>query len=135
MENRTMDNETIGVAGMGLLGRGIAACLLAHGFRVVAYTTGDDTHERARGYIGEAIQELIAKAGFPESLAGSWPQNYVQAESLADFAPCGFVIESVVEDLAIKQQVFEQIEGRHRRRRSGRQQHLGAADHDAAARS
>src|SRR5262249_47366411 len=60
--------------------------------------------------ITEAIQELITNAGFPAALADSWPQRYVTAASLADFAPCGFVIESVVEDLAIKQQVFGQIE-------------------------
>jgi 3-hydroxybutyryl-CoA dehydrogenase len=109
-QNNGMDMDTIGVAGLGFLGRGIAACLLAHGFRVVAYTTGGDTHERARAYIAEAIQELIVNAGFPASLANSWPQRYVEAASLADFAPCAFVIESVVEDLAIKQQVFDQIE-------------------------
>ncbi len=105
-----MSFDPIGIAGLGLLGRGIAACLLAHGFRVVAFTVGVDTHQRARAYIATAVQELIDRAGFPPSLADTWPERYIEAETLADFAPCRFVIESVLEDLAIKQQVFDEIE-------------------------
>jgi 3-hydroxybutyryl-CoA dehydrogenase len=105
-----MNFDPIGVAGLGLLGRGIAACLLAHGFRVVGFTVGADTHQRARAYIDTAVQELIERANFPASLAQTWPERYIEAESLADFAPCRFVIESVLEDFAIKQQVFDEIE-------------------------
>jgi 3-hydroxybutyryl-CoA dehydrogenase len=105
-----MNTDPIGVAGLGYLGRSIAACLLAHGFRVVGYTVGRDTHEVARDYIGNAIAELIERSGFPASLAATWPERYIPAPSLSDFAPCEFVIESVLEDLDIKQQVFDQIE-------------------------
>jgi len=105
-----MHTDPIGVAGVGFMGRGIAACLLAHGFRVVGYTVGRDTHEVARDYIGKAIAELIERANFPASLAKTWPERYIPAPSLSDFAPCAFVIESVLEDFAIKQQVFDQIE-------------------------
>ena len=70
-----MNTDTIGVAGLGYLGRGIAACLLAHGFRVVGYTVGRDTHEIARDYIGNAIAELIERSGFPAWLAATWPSG------------------------------------------------------------
>jgi 3-hydroxybutyryl-CoA dehydrogenase len=53
---------------------------------------------------------MIHRAGFPPSLQDSWPALYTEAASLRDFAPCGFVIESVLEDLAIKHQVFDEIE-------------------------
>lgn len=107
---RVMNNNLIGVAGLGFLGRGIATALLAHGFKVVGYTVGPDTHERARDYAQKGIAELIARAGFPETLANEWPERYTEARSLADFAPCSFVIESVVEDFDIKQRVFDEIE-------------------------
>ena len=58
-----MSAELIGVMGLGLLGRGTAACLLAHGFRVTGFTTGADTHEGARNYIAKAISELITRSG------------------------------------------------------------------------
>ena len=43
-----MNIKTVGVAGLGLLGRGIAACLLGHGFRVIAFTRREATHDEAQ---------------------------------------------------------------------------------------
>ena len=105
-----MSVDPIGVAGLGLLGRGIAACLVAHGFRVVAFTTSEHPYERARDYISNAIGELIANADFPASLEQEWPRRFIETRSLSEFAACGFVIESVVEDERIKQEVFDEIE-------------------------
>ena len=64
-------NDTIiGVAGLGLLGRGIAACCLAHGFRVIGYTQSDQPHEKAVTYIDYAISSLVQRAGFdPNEMA------------------------------------------------------------------
>lgn len=105
-----MDSRTIGVAGLGLLGRGIAACLLGHGFQVIAFTRQAATHARARDYITRAIDELISRAGFPASLADDWPGRYTPVDALEAFGPCEFVIESVVEEAIPKQQVFDRIE-------------------------
>ncbi len=103
--------RTIGIVGLGFLGRGIAACLLAHEFRVVGCTTGErDTFERARTYISDAIAELIERAGYRAGLASDWQDRFVEAQSFSEFADCGFVIESVPEDLAVKQNVFDQLE-------------------------
>ena len=106
-----MKPDPIGVAGLGLLGRGIAAALLAHGFKVIGFTTGEYTYDRAKDYISKAIRELIAQANFPDSLEETWRERLVETESLSQFAGCGFVIESVVEDVSIKNDVFDQIEG------------------------
>jgi 3-hydroxybutyryl-CoA dehydrogenase len=105
------DTQTIGVVGLGFLGRGIAAWLLAHKFRVVGFTTGDrDTFQRARTYIGNAMAELIERAGYPPALAVDWPSYFVEASSFEEFAACHFIIESVPEDLHLKQSVFDQLE-------------------------
>ena len=105
-----MDSECIGVVGLGFLGRGIATCLLAHGFRVVGYTLGEHAYEQARDYVAKGIDELIAHATFPSSLRDEWPDRFQEAQGFADFAQCGFVIESVFEDLAVKQGVFDELE-------------------------
>ena len=93
-----MNITTIGVAGLGFLGRGIAACLLKSGYRVIGFTPDLNAFPGIRQYIREALGE------------GSWTDRYVETQSLADFAPCEFVIESVVEDLDIKTHVFDQLE-------------------------
>jgi 3-hydroxybutyryl-CoA dehydrogenase len=105
-----MEIQTVGIAGLGLLGRGIAACFLAYGFNVIAFTRRPETHAQARRYISIAIQDLIARAGFSEQLGVEWRDRYREVTALAGLAVCDFVIESVVEDTAVKQDVFDQLE-------------------------
>jgi len=102
--------QTVGVAGLGLLGRGIAACLLGHGFRVIAFTRRDATHAEAREYIARAIRDLVERAGFAPELSDRWPERYEAVTSIEPLAPADFVIESVVEDVEAKQEVFDRLE-------------------------
>ncbi len=104
------NTQTVGLAGLGFLGRGIAACLLAHGYRVVAWTTGRDTHEQARDYIAMALREMEAHQVVSQEIATTWETRYLRASEFDAFAECSFVIESVTEDLGIKQSVFDRIE-------------------------
>ena len=105
-----MSIETVGVAGLGLLGRGIAACFLGHGFRVVGFTRSESTHAEARRYLAQAIGELIERAGFSPGLAGEWTERYTPVESCDTMGECDLVIESVIEDAAVKREIFDQIE-------------------------
>lgn len=105
-----MKINTVGVVGLGLLGRGIATCLLGHGLRVVGYTRRDATLAKARRYIIEGIEELVDRAGYSPSLRESWTDRYVETTAFAPLGQCQFIIESVAEDLPIKQAVFDRIE-------------------------
>jgi 3-hydroxybutyryl-CoA dehydrogenase len=102
--------QTIGVAGLGFLGRGIAACLLASGFRVIGYTLGDDARVEARKHITSAINDLVTRGGLPASLRDAWPNRYVEAKGVAELAASDFVIESIFEDLDAKVKLFDEIE-------------------------
>lgn len=101
--------QTVGIAGLGLLGRGIAACLLSRGFHVVGFTR-EETRADARKHITHAISDLVTRGGFPQSLLDDWPGRYVEAKSVTEFAPCTFIIESIFEDLDAKLTLFEEIE-------------------------
>jgi 3-hydroxybutyryl-CoA dehydrogenase len=107
---RRRRRQTIGIVGLGLLGRGIAACLLSRRMRVIAHTIDGESFNPARKHISKAIGELVERGGFPPSLPEMWRKNYVEASSMAELAGCDFVIESVVEDLQTKQKVFDGIE-------------------------
>jgi 3-hydroxybutyryl-CoA dehydrogenase len=102
--------EPVAVVGLGLLGRGIAACLLGHGRRVVGWAPTEAEHAVARAHIAEAIGELVDRAGFPTTLRDEWPARYTAVGDLAALAGCGFVIESVIEDFAAKQAVYDAVE-------------------------
>jgi 3-hydroxybutyryl-CoA dehydrogenase len=100
----------VGVVGLGRLGRGIAACLLGHRIPVVGWAPSDAEHADARAFIDTAITELIERAHFPPSLRDQWADLYTPTSSLAELSGCTFIIESVLEDLAVKQTTFDAIE-------------------------
>jgi len=102
-------SEPIGVVGLGLLGRGITACLLGYGLRVVAFDRDPAAREAAVHHIDEAIAQLVDRADFPRQRL-AWRDRYTAAERCEDLRPCGFVIESIAEDIAGKRQVFDQLE-------------------------
>ena len=102
--------ETVGLAGLGHLGCGVAACFLGHGYRLVAYDPLPSARQHAREYIALALRELVERAGFPASLHDTWPSRYTEAASLNDFAACQFFVESIIEDEAAKKKLFTQIE-------------------------
>lgn len=102
--------KTIGIVGLGLLGRGIAACLLSRGMRVIGLDNNIDARATARREIERAIEELIARGGEPPSLRDEWRSRYEEAASFEAFSKCDFVLESVIEDEATKRSVFAAIE-------------------------
>lgn len=102
-------NAAIGVVGLGLLGRGIAACLLARGFQVVAVVPTAAEHAAALPIIAQMIAES-AQHETPSAELPAWRSRLKQVTQWAPLAACDFIIESVNEDLLLKQSVFDEIE-------------------------
>lgn len=103
--------KIIGVAGLGLLGRGIATCLLSRDFRVIAYDPSESARRDARAHITEGIADLVHRGGFPAALNADWRGRYSDAiAGVSAFAACDFVIESVIENLEAKQTLFDEME-------------------------
>jgi 3-hydroxybutyryl-CoA dehydrogenase len=109
-ETTSPAETTVAVVGLGLLGRGIAACFLGYGFRVIGFGRSSQSHERARDYISRGLAEMVEHAGFDKALLDTWQDRYQQTERFDDWGQCDFVVESIAEDLAAKQDVYDQIE-------------------------
>jgi len=101
---------TVGIVGLGLLGKGIATCLLGHGLRVVGLARRSATHREAANYIEQGIEELIEHADFDPALRETWRARCTPTDDYKSLSECGFVIESVAEDFSVKQSVFDRIE-------------------------
>jgi 3-hydroxybutyryl-CoA dehydrogenase len=106
----TIQCERLGVVGLGFLGRGIATCLLGHGFSVAAYDRDPAQRTEARRHIEHGIRELTDRASFPEKLTRTWRERYIEADSFQDLSGSDFVVESTTEDLELKRTVFRAIE-------------------------
>jgi len=105
-----MKPQRVAVVGMGLLGRGIAACFLGYGFEVVAFARQEQSHESVRKHIAAMIQELVDFGGFDKNLVTDWTERFQLSADYSALRGCSFVVESVVEEIAIKEEVFDQIE-------------------------
>jgi len=96
----------VGVVGAGTMGAGIAQVAAVAGRRVLIADAAPGAAERAVGQIRDRVKAAVAKGRLtvdPEDLD-------VTAASLADFTACDVVVEAVVEDLAVKRQLFADLE-------------------------
>jgi len=105
-----MKPKCVAVAGLGLLGRGIAACLLAHEIPVIAYTPALEEVEIARKVIATAIEELIALAGFPSHLNDTWQPQFTVVDSPLPLGEADFIIESIIESPEAKAALYDALE-------------------------
>ncbi|HTI92225.1 MAG TPA: 3-hydroxyacyl-CoA dehydrogenase family protein [Puia sp.] len=99
----------VGVVGLGLMGCSIVTCLLMAGHPVVAVAplavdllTAED---RIRGHLTRSWQEGLARES-PET----YLPNLRITEDYGELASCVLVIECTLENLSIKQTVYEKIE-------------------------
>jgi 3-hydroxybutyryl-CoA dehydrogenase len=106
------NSECVAVVGLGLLGRGIAACFLAHGFRVIGIERTAGQHDEARQQLALMMGELIEFGGFDKKLRDEWQTRYTAAQDFESVKECSFIVESVTEDIAAKEAVFDELESR-----------------------
>jgi len=111
MPERTEDQlQHVGLMGLGLMGRGIAACLLSRGLRVTAYNRTPERVKEAERYIAGTLQELVGKEIVPRSEVADWRERFRPVASPEDLAEAGFIIETVSEDLELKRRLYDRVE-------------------------
>lgn len=100
---------TIGVVGLGLMGSSITTCLLIAGHPVIGVAPLEDDLKFAEKRIGDYL--VRSKE---EGLITDTPESILKKLTITtdykSLSPCALVIESTLEDLAIKKSVFEKIE-------------------------
>lgn len=104
------DARVAGVIGLGLMGRDIACCLIAHGYRVIGYNRNAERAAGAVAHIDHALKEMVRHRVLSRDAIKDWKNRFFLADSLAALAPCSFVIETVKEDLALKREIYDELE-------------------------
>lgn len=104
------NNSTVGIVGLGLMGGSIAAALLINNQKVVGVAPVESDIDKAapnriRHYLEECRREGLTTKPLDELLANvTFTSDYAQLKS------CWLVMECVIENLAIKQEVYKKIE-------------------------
>ncbi|MFK5972338.1 MAG: 3-hydroxyacyl-CoA dehydrogenase family protein [Flavobacteriaceae bacterium] len=104
------NNSTVGIVGLGLMGSSITAALLINGQKVVAVAPvvsdiDKAAPDRIRHYLEECLREGLTTKTPDELLA-----NITYTSDYDQLINCWLVMECVIENLAIKQEVYKKIE-------------------------
>lgn len=103
------DKITIGVVGLGLMGCSITTCLLIAGHPVIGIAPVDADLQFAEPRITDYLRRS-EQEGVVTEPAGFYLKNLLITTDYSKLAVCGLVIESTLEDLAVKKTVYEKIE-------------------------
>lgn len=102
--------RTVGVAGSGAMGRGIAEACLRAGTAVLLQDTSAEARHSARGHLEAALQRSVDKGRMAAEDAASCWDRLQEVEDVSAFAPCDLVVEAVPEVRDLKREVLRRIE-------------------------
>ncbi len=102
--------EKVGLIGLGLMGQGIASSLIANSLQVVAYSRTAARGKEARRHIDEALKQLVQREVIPHSAVADWQSRFTFVRSLEDLKDCPVIIETIVETLSLKLDIYDKLE-------------------------
>ena len=100
----------IGIVGLGLMGRGIATCLVASGYSVIGYDRTRRQAANAAAHIREALGGLVKRKLLNKKRAIAALGRFRAVSSLDELKGCDFVIEAIRENLEEKRNLFQRLE-------------------------
>ena len=101
---------TIGIIGSGAMGAGIAQVVAVAGHEVSLLDQSVTALEKAAAGIASNLRKLAEKGKMTTEAADAAVARLRPTTDMQDFRGCGLVLEAIVEELAVKQQVFRQVE-------------------------
>lgn len=103
------NSQVVGVIGAGAMGSGIAQAAAVAGHETVLVDAVDGAAESARSRLVETLERLAHKGKLTAAQASSAAGRIRAVDAIESLPPCGLVIEAVVEDLAVKQELFGRL--------------------------
>ncbi|HUI02435.1 MAG TPA: 3-hydroxybutyryl-CoA dehydrogenase [Acidimicrobiales bacterium] len=102
--------KRVGVVGSGIMGSGIAETMAVHGFEVVLRSRAQSSAEGMVAGMEKSLARQVEKGKLAEADRDGALSRVTPVSDLRELAGCDLVIESVVEDLAVKKHVFAELD-------------------------
>jgi len=102
--------KTIGVAGAGTMGAGIAIVCARAGFRTRVFDLNQQALDRARGQTESFLRKSVERGKLAAEKLPEIMRQWSGSTDLADFADCDLVIEAVFESLPVKHDLFGKLD-------------------------
>ena len=104
------DITMVGIVGSGIMGQGLAEVVARSGFDVVVRSRRRDGADAIRAGITANLDRQVDKGKLDASARDAALDRISSTNHLGRLAECDLVIESVVEDLATKRELFAELE-------------------------
>jgi 3-hydroxybutyryl-CoA dehydrogenase len=102
--------KTVGVAGCGLMGSGIAQVCAEAGYRVIVREVDDKALQAGLGRIRGFLKKGVDRGKMTAERMQAVLDQLTGTTAVADFAPAEIVIEAVVEKVAAKQTFYAELD-------------------------
>ena len=102
--------KTVGVLGSGIMGAGLAELVARAGYAVVVRSRSQASADAMVASIDKGLVKAIERGKATDEQRQDLLGRITATEHLGALADCDLVIESVVEDLAVKKALFAELE-------------------------
>ena len=104
--------KKVAMLGGGVMGTGIVNLLLKGGFETVLWDINDDALAKAVGSVRKTFDYPIEKRKMkPADLENMLEKQLTTTSSLNDLKDVDLIIEAVLEDMNVKQDIWQKLEG------------------------
>ncbi len=103
--------STIAVVGAGQMGQGIAQVAAMSGYAVILMDQSGDALAGAQKATERSLNKLVAKERIAAELKDAALSRISTTTELADLADADLVVEAIVENGAIKKEIFATLDG------------------------
>jgi 3-hydroxybutyryl-CoA dehydrogenase len=102
--------HTIGIVGSGIMGAGVAEVAAKAGVGVVLRSRKQETADAMVAGLAKSLAKQVAKGRLDENEASAVQGRVTATSDLDALADCDLVLESVVEDLGVKKELFTELD-------------------------
>jgi 3-hydroxybutyryl-CoA dehydrogenase len=105
-----MSIKSVGIVGSGIMGSGIAEAAAVHGFEVVLRSRAQSTADAMVAGMAKSLAKQVDKGKMAAADSEAAMARVTAVSDLSELTGCDLVIESVVEDLAVKKHLFSELD-------------------------
>ncbi len=102
--------QRVGVVGSGIMGSGIAEVVAKAGFEVVLRSRKPESGAAMLDALGASIARQVSKGRLEQDAGDAIVDRVTSCTDIKDLAACDLVIESVVENLDVKKELFNELD-------------------------
>jgi 3-hydroxybutyryl-CoA dehydrogenase len=105
-----MPIKRVGIVGSGIMGSGIAECAAKAGHEVVLRSRRQETADGMVAGMEKSLAKQVDKGKLAEEERVAVLSRVLATSDLGELAECDLVIESIVEDMALKKHLFTELD-------------------------